>query len=64
MDLTSGEDLPLRVNARHAGLATLLLEINVLLWRQPAGGRHRGSPLAVRHTGSARNSGQIHEGCG
>lgn len=42
MDLPSAEGLPLRVNARRTGLATLLLEINILLWKQPAGRRHRG----------------------
>lgn len=64
MDLPSAKGLPLRVNAWRMGLATLLLEINILLWKQLAGRRHRGSPLALRRAGSAKNSGQIREGCG
>lgn len=42
MDLPSAERLPLRASAWHMGLEALVVEINILLWKQPAGRHHGG----------------------
>lgn len=48
MDLPSAEGLPLRVSARRVGLAALLVEINILLWKQLAGRQHGGLTSSLK----------------